>query len=158
MTTILAYLVPFLFNWLIFFVVCYIVVEYGQTYFYDESTPNVLAKVALGSGLLALLMLWTKTSYDTMFTEQIAKTVVLAVVAFGVFTLIFRFQPWHGLGIGLATVLLMAGFATMAISSFADRNRVDAPSTRVPAKPLRRTTTTPTILPAGAKAVKPAAR
>ena len=45
----LTYVWPLLIYWLLLFVACYIVVEYGQNYLYDEPTPNVALKVALGS-------------------------------------------------------------------------------------------------------------
>ena len=32
---------PFLVNYLILFVACYVIAEYGQNYFYDEATPGL---------------------------------------------------------------------------------------------------------------------
>ncbi len=51
-----AYVWPFLIYFVILFVVCYIVVEYGQNYFYDEVTPAAAAKVALGALILAAIL------------------------------------------------------------------------------------------------------
>ena len=150
MSTFLAMLWPFLFNWLILFVFCYAVVEYGQTYFYDETTPKVLPKVLVGSAILALVLTWTKTSYATMVTADIGKTVVLAVVSFVVFVLVFRFHPWHGFAIGLVSVLLISGFATMAVESLFTGSRPASVTTRYPSKPLRRPATTPLRSPSSA--------
>ena len=44
-------------------------------------------------------------------------TVLQAIVWFGVFTLIFQFHPWHALGLGIATMLLVQGLATMGVNS-----------------------------------------
>lgn len=157
MSTFLSILWPFLFNWLVLLAVCYAVVEFGQSYFYDETTPGAPLKVALGSAILAAILTWTRTSYDTMLTRDIGKTVVLAIAAFGVFTLIFRFQPWHGFAVGIASVLLVAGFATMGVDSFVNRNRPLSPTVTTPAKPLRRAATTVPLAPARSPE-KPAAR
>ena len=56
-------------------------------------------------------------AYDSMFTANIIWTVLQGLVWFGVFTLIFQFHPWHALGIGLATMLLVTGLATMGVES-----------------------------------------
>jgi hypothetical protein len=34
-----------------------------------------------------------------------------------VFTLIFQFHPWHALGLGIVTMLLVTGLATMGVDS-----------------------------------------
>ena len=52
-----------------------------------------------------------------MFTTNIIWTVLQAIVWFGVFTLIFQFHPWHALGLGIATMLLVQGLATMGVNS-----------------------------------------
>jgi hypothetical protein len=140
MAAILAFVVPFAFYWVILFVTCYAVVEFGQSYLYDETTPSVALKVAGGSALLALLLTWTRTEFHSMFTADLGKTVVLGVAAFVVFTLIFQFQPWHALPIGIIAVLLIAGTATMGVQSFANRDRPIATEGRIPAKPIRRST------------------
>ncbi len=140
MSAFLSILAPFLFYWLLIFIACLAVVEFGQTYLYDETTPGAAWKVALGSAVLAAIVTWSRPVYTTMLTADLGKTVVLAVVAFGIFTLAFRFQPWHALPIGIFTVLLVAGIATMAVESFANRNRPEATSLRTPSVPLRRTT------------------
>ena len=140
MSAILGLLAPFVLYWIIFFVVCFAVVEYGQTYLYDEATPSAGLKVAGGSAILAALLTWTRTEFHTMFTADLIWTVLLAVVAFAVFTLIFRFQPWHALPIGLIAVLLFSGTATMAVQSFHDRNRPLASEGRAPSKPIRGST------------------
>jgi hypothetical protein len=113
MATIWAFLI----YWMVAFVGSYIVVEVGQDQLYDEVTPHVGLKVTGGSLILALLLTWLKPSYLTMFTTNIAWTVLLAIAWFGVFTLIFQFQPWHGFGLGIASMLLVSGLATMGVES-----------------------------------------
>ncbi len=103
--------------WMVAFVGCYVVVEVGQDQLYDEVTPHVGLKVTGGSLILALLLTWLKPSYLTMFTTNFAWTVLQAIVWFGVFTLIFQFHPWHGLGLGIAAMLLVSGLATMGVES-----------------------------------------
>ena len=65
---------PFLIYCLILFVVCYIVVEYRQNYLYDEATPGLGSRSRSGRSLLAAILSWTRTSFDTMFTSDIHKT------------------------------------------------------------------------------------
>lgn len=105
--------------WLILFVTSYIVVEYSQNYLYDETTPSVGWKLAGGTLLLAILMtvLRNHTSFDTMFTSDIGWTLLQALAWFGVFTLIYRFQPLHGGVLGVCTFLLIGGLASMAVDS-----------------------------------------
>ncbi len=140
MATILGLLAAFGLYWLILFVACFAVVEYGQTYLYDEATPSAGLKVAGASALLAALLTWTRTDFFTMFTGDIFETTLLAVAAFAVFTLILRFQPWHALPIGVITVLLFSGTATMAVQSFGDRNRARPTAGQLPSKPVRGST------------------
>ncbi len=112
-----GYVFPFLIYFLIQFVVCYIVVEYGQNYFYDEVTPAAAAKVALGASILAGILTYTHSSFDSMFTSSITSTVFLAIAWAGVFILIFRFHPWHGFGLAMATLLIFAGMSTLVVDS-----------------------------------------
>lgn len=140
MSAFLAILGAFAIYWVVLFAACYIVVEYSQSYLYDEATPSAGLKVALGSALLAILLTWTRTEFYTMFTADLRWTILLGVAAFGVFTLIFRFQPWHALPIGLFAVLLISGTATMAVQSFANRNRPSEAASRPVSKPLHRST------------------
>jgi hypothetical protein len=112
--------------WLVLFVACFIVVEVGHDQLYDEVTPRAGLKVLGGSLLLALLLTWLKTrntpaSFDSMFTSNIAWTVLQGIVWFGVFTLVFQFHPWHALGISLVTMLLVSGLATMGVDSVLSR-------------------------------------
>ena len=148
MSAFLALFLPFLFYWLILFVVCFAVVEFGQTYLYDETTPSAGMKVALGSAILALVLTWTRTEFMTMFTGDLGKTVVLAIVSFVVFTLAFRFQPWHALPIGIISVLLISGTATMGVQSFTNRDRPIESAARPVAKPFQRITKIAPLKPA----------
>lgn len=108
---------PFLFNWLILFVACFILVEFAQKYLYDEVTPSAGLKILGGSAVLALLLTWTRTSFDTMFTTDIAWTVLQGIVWFGVFTLVYRFHPVHAAAIGIVSMLLLSGTANLALDS-----------------------------------------
>ena len=96
---------PLLIYWLVMFVACFVVVELGHDQLYDEVTPHAGLKVAGGSLLIAILLTTLRAkglaaSYDSMFTTNIIWTVLQGIVWFGVFTLIFQFHPWHGLGSG----------------------------------------------------------
>ena len=108
--------------WLVLFVACFVVVEIGHDQLYDEVTPHAGLKVAGGSLLIAILLTALKAydkqaSFQTMFTDNIIWTLLQAIVWAGVFVLIFQFHPWHGLGIGLVTMLLVTGLATMGVES-----------------------------------------
>jgi hypothetical protein len=118
----MAMLWAFLIYWLVVFVGCYVVIEIGQDQLYDEVTPHVGLKVTGGSFLLALMLAefyhrQAAASFESMFTNNFVWTVLQAIVWFGVFTLIFQFHPWHALGLGIATMLLVQGLATMGVNS-----------------------------------------
>ncbi len=120
-----TYLWPFLVYYLILFVVSYVVVEYGQNYLYDEVPPGMAPKVALGTLILAGVMTYTHSSFATMFTADIGKTTGLAIAWSGIFILIYRFQPWHGFGLAMATLLLFAGMSTLVVDSMLTPRPVD---------------------------------
>jgi hypothetical protein len=112
----------FLIYWLVVFVGCYVVIEIGQDQLYDEVTPRIGLKVTAGSFLLALMLTLfyranLSASYESMFTTNIMWTVLQAIVWFGVFTLIYQFHPWHALGLGIMSMLLISGIATMGVDS-----------------------------------------
>ena len=140
-----GYVWPFLIYFLILFVVCYIVVEYGQNYFYDEVTPAVAAKVALGAFILALILTKTRSNFATMFTADIASTVVLAIAWSGVFILIFRFHPWHGFGLAMATLLIFAGMSTLVVDSMLTPKSTERIDTNKEYKPIRRPVSGPSV-------------
>ena len=133
-----GYVWPFLIYYLILFAVSYIVVEYGQNYFYDEVTPGVSVKVGLGTLILAAILTGTRTNFATMFTADIASTVLLAIAWVGVFILIYRFQPWHGLGLAIATLLIFAGMSTLAVDSMLSPKPAGRIDTTIENKPTRR--------------------
>jgi hypothetical protein len=117
---------PFLIYWLVMFVACFVVVEIAQDQLYDEVTPRVGLKVTGGSALIAMVLTALRyygfpASFESMFTSNIAWTLLQGVVWFGVFTLIFQFHPWHALGIGTATMLMVSGLATMGVESILSR-------------------------------------
>lgn len=132
-----ALILSFLLNWVILFLACYMVTEFGQNYFYDEPTPGLGWKVALASAILAAVLSWTKTSYDTMFTSDIGWTVLLGIVAFVVFLFVLQFHPMHAFAIGVLTILIIGGLATLAVDSFKSRSRPLQEIAR-PAKPIRK--------------------
>ena len=133
-----AYVIPLSIYWLVLFVLCYIVVEVGQDQLYDEVTPRVGLKVTLGTLLLAMLLTWLRPSLDTMLTSDIAWTVLLAMAGFGVFTLVFQFQPQHAAWIGALTMVLSSGLATLGVDSLTSRRPVAAARPVEQAKPIRR--------------------
>ena len=133
-----AYVVPLLIYWLVLFVLCYIVVEVGQDQLYDEVTPRVGLKVAFGTLLLAMLLTWLRPSLDRMLTSDIAWTVLLALAGFGVFTLVFQFQPQHAAWIGALTMVLSSGLATLGVDSLTKPRPVAAARPAEQAKPIRR--------------------
>ena len=134
-----AYVVPLLIYWLVLFVLCYIVVEVGQDQLYDEVTPRVGLKVALGTLLLAMVLTWLRPSLDRMLTSDIAWTLLLALAGFGVFTLVFQFQPQHAAWIGALTMLLSSGLATLGVDSLTKPRPVVATARSAgQAKPIRK--------------------
>ena len=121
-----SFILALVIYWFILFVACFVVVEIGQDQLYDEVTPRGGLKVTGGSLLLALaLAVFRKydrsASFETMFTTNIIWTVLNGIIWFGVFTLILQFHPWHALGIGLATMVLVTGLATMGVDSLMSR-------------------------------------
>jgi uncharacterized membrane protein YdcZ (DUF606 family) len=126
---------PLLIYWLVLFVACFVVVEIGQDQLYDEVTKRAGLKVLGGSFLLAVLLTALRkygfpASFDSMFTTNITWTLLQGVVWFGVFTLIYRFHPWHALGLGTATMLIVSGLATMGVESILAPARTTAAATR----------------------------
>lgn len=144
--SILAALVIY---WLVLFVACYVIVEFAQNYLYDETVAGVGWRVALGSFLLAAMLIWTRSTVDTMFTTEIGSTLLQAILWFAVFILIYRFQPVHGGAIGVAAMLLISGIATLAVDSLIRPGQPTLPPVRQSAPPIRRSTrpvvATPTV-------------
>jgi hypothetical protein len=151
--------------WLVMFVACFVVVEVGHDQLYDEVTPHAGLKVAGGSLLIAILLTWLKAkdlpaSYESMFTTNIAWTFLQGVVWFAVFTLIFQFHPWHALGLGLVTMLLVTGLATMGVDSVLSKPAAGTTAGRstITSQPVRQPVTQPAPVPApGPAAPKPKA-
>lgn len=156
MSAFLAILWPFLVYWVILFVACYVVVEFAQNYFYDETTPAVGLKIAIGSFMLAALLTWTRTSFDTMFTSELPKTVFQAIIWFAVFTLIFRFQPQHGAALGVAAMILLSGLASLGVDSMLKSSNRAMATVRRPSKPFRQSANLRPADTPGAPAKEPA--
>jgi hypothetical protein len=161
------WLLAFLIYWLVLFVACYTVVEYGQTYYYEEKTAGAALRVAGGSLILAIL--WTRRSvlqvfpprverwYDQFFTADIAAWLLLiAIVSFVIFTLLFQFHPRHAVYLGPLTVLIVGGMASIAAASIARPGGTPPPEIRVPSKPVRKAAGG--VPPAVTKEVAPAAQ
>lgn len=122
------------------FVASYVLVEYGQKYLYDEVPPYVAVKVSIGALVMAGFMTWLRPAFETMFTETVPYTLLMAMAWVGVFVLIYRFQPLHGLGFALAAVLILPGLATMAVQGMTAKRPDPRTQFTTPAKPLRRGT------------------
>jgi hypothetical protein len=52
---------------------------------------------------------------------------------------IFQFHPWHALGLGLATMLMVSGLATMGVDSILNRPAPGTVAARpfAPSEPVR---------------------
>jgi hypothetical protein len=107
----------FLIYWLVAFVGCFVIVEIAQDQLYDQLTPHAGLKVTAAAVVLALLMMYFHPSFESMFTTNILNTIFQCVVWFGVFTLILQFHPWHALGLGVATMIMVSGLATMGVDA-----------------------------------------
>lgn len=130
-------IVGFLINWLLLLVISYIVMEYGQYFLYDEVTPYVWAKALGGSFVLAIALTYKPISYLTMFGQDIGWTIGFGVLWFVVFTFVYQFHPPHGAAIGVIALLILAGMAEMAVSSFNESvhpTRKEQPTIFDPAK------------------------
>ena len=143
-TSMMSLVWPFLIYWLVIFVACFVVVEIAQDQLYDEVTPRVGLKVTSGSALIAVVLTALRyygvpASFESMFTTNIAWTLLQGVVWFGVFTLILQFHPWHALGIGTATMLMVSGLATMGVESVLSRPAPNSAAARpfAPTKAVR---------------------
>jgi len=135
----LAILWTFLIYWLVMFVLSYIAVEVGQDQLYDEVTPMAGVKVASGSFLLAAMLTYFHPTFDSMFTTNIAWTVLQALVWLGVFILIYQFHPPHALAIALPLMLISSGFATMGVDSVMKPTPTLRPVSATPtSKPVRK--------------------
>jgi len=139
-----AILWPLLIYWLVLFVVCYTITEVAQDQLYDEVTPRAGLKVGLASFILAALLTWLHPAFETMFTTNIAWTVLQGIVWFGVFTLILQFHPWHALALGVLTMLIVPGVATLGVDSILKPTPRLASSTSLePRKPVRQSLAPP---------------
>ena len=152
MTTILFTLLIY---WLTVFVACFVVVEVGHDQLYDEITPYAGFKVTGGSLLIAILLTWykargTPASFESMFTTNIIWTVLQGIVWVAVFMLVLRFHPWHALGLGLATMLMVPGLATMGVDGILARPARTSTAAQpfTPKEPVRSSLTAPLAKPA----------
>ena len=126
---------PFVIYWLVIFVACFVVVEIGQDQLYDQVTPHAGLKVLAGSLVIAALLSVLRAygfaaSFESMFTTNIGWTLLQGIVWFLVFTLILQFHPWHALGLGIATMLMISGLATMGVESLLAKPAATSRATR----------------------------
>ncbi len=128
---------PLFIYWLLFFVVQFIMVEYAQTYLYEETTPYFGLKVLIGSGLLAAMATYFRPNFATMLTNDIHWTALQALAWVGIFTLLYQFHPWHALALGLAGLVSVPALATMTIDSLSRSERVVSRPTPQPVAPHR---------------------
>jgi hypothetical protein len=154
MSVFTSAILPFLIYWLILFVACYMIVEYGQTYLYDETTPSAGLKVALGTLLFAAFLTWTRSSFESMFTTDIARTFFLAVMWFAIFIFVFRFHPVHAFAIGLVACFLLSGAATLAVNSMTGNTPASVRTQHITSKPVRTTLQTNAPVSAPAKSAE----
>ena len=141
--------------WLVLFVTCYIVVDQGQDMFYDEVTPYAVLKVAAGSLILAGLATWIHPSFETIFTTNIAWTMLQALVWFAVFVLFFQFHPRHAIGLSLVTMVLVTGVATLGVDSLTKTTPTLAPVKPRGNEPVRRSLNAPAPAADAAKDKEP---
>src|SRR5262245_50929075 len=151
----LSQLWPFLIYWLVFFVACYAVTEVAQDQFYDEVTPYVGVKAATASFIFALLATWLRPSFETLFTSNIAWTVLQAIVWFLAFLFILQFHPPHALGLSLVTLLLVSGLATMGVENLTRTRATAAPVQASGSTPVRKSLS-PSVAPIPPKGATPA--
>jgi hypothetical protein len=152
-------LVTFIVYCFVFFVTSYAVIELFQRQFYDEITPAAGLKVAAGSFLMALMAMWAKPTYDTMFTANLHWTAAQGIAWFLIFTFIYQFHPIHALAVGIATLLLIPGVATMAAESLTRARPVDRRTQyRGDPKPMRKSASPSLSTPAAKTAPIPAAK
>ncbi len=136
------------------YVASYVLVEYGQKYLYDEVTPLVALKIGAGAIIMAGSLTWLRPSFDTMFTQYLPQTMLMAIVWVGVFIFLYRFQPWHGAAFAIAAALLLPGLATMAVQGMTTPRPDPRTQFTTPAKTLRKGSAVnlaPTPTPAPAK-------
>jgi len=145
---------PILIYWLMFFVVQYILLEYGQSYLYDETTPHFGLKVLAGSFLLALMAARFHSNFVTMFTTNIHWTLLQALAWVGIFTLLYQFQPLHALSLGLMGLVLVPPLGAMTVDSLSQPRRPIIARDRGPLGPYRGSLSAPPPPPAGAPAAK----
>jgi hypothetical protein len=130
--------------WLVLFVACFVIVEIGHDQLYDEAPPRAGLRVAGGSLVLAALLTALRAygfpaSFESMFTSNIGWTLLQGVVWFLVFMFVFLFHPWHALGLGVVTMVLISGLATMGVESVLAKKKDVSNATRpfVPTEPVR---------------------
>ncbi|MBY0396091.1 MAG: hypothetical protein K2X91_06410 [Thermoleophilia bacterium] len=128
----------FLVFWLIFFVAHLTAIEIAGDQFYDEVVPHSAARAAVGSAALAALGAWCRPTFDTMFTNDIAWTLLQAIAWFLVFLFVYQFHPWHALGVSLVTMVLVSGLASLGVDSLTRPRVVSAPVQAKGAPPVRK--------------------
>ncbi len=129
---------PLLIYWFVLFVVNFAIVEFGQDQFYDEVTPYSGLKVLVGSLILALVSVWIRPKFESLFTSDLPWTVLLGIVWWVVFTLIYQFHPGHAAAIALPAMLLISGAATIGIESIMKPGPIQAPASALQNMPARR--------------------
>jgi hypothetical protein len=144
---------PLLIYWLVMFVLSYIAVEIGQDQLYDEVTPQSGLKVGGGSFLLAAMLTYFHPTFDSMFTANLAWTMLQALIWIGVFMFIYQFHPWHALAIALPLMLISSGFATMGVDSVMKPTPTLRPASKlITSQPIRKSLApAPTPAPAAKK-------
>jgi len=142
----------FLIYWLVAFVGCFVMVEIAQDQLYDQLTPHAGLKVTASAVILALLMMYFHPSFESMFMTNILNTVFQGIVWFAVFMFVLQFHPWHALGLGVATMLLVSGLATMGVDAMLNpKPQVASRPAAAVSTPVRSSLTPPKAAPAKSK-------
>ena len=137
--------VAFVVYYVIFFVAGLTAIEVGHDQFYDEVTPHSALKAAAGSAILAALATWLRPSIETMFTNDITWTLLQAIAWVLVFLFIYEFHPWHALGVGLVTMVLVTGLASLGVDSMTRPKSTPAPIRPRGAPPVRGSLSGPAV-------------
>ena len=96
-------------------------------------------------------------SFESMFTTNILNTIFQGVVWSLVFMFVLQFHPWHALGLGLATMVLVSGAATMGVDAMLQpKPQVASTPAAAVNKPVRGSLTAPVpAAPASTESAQP---
>jgi hypothetical protein len=137
MTMTTTLLLTFGTYFVVLFAACFAVIEFGQTYLYDEKLARSGLRCLVGALILAAVHTYMRPSFDTMFTSRLPWTLLLGVIWFVVFLFVFQFHPPHALLIGVVTMIIAGGMAQMAADSLTSTRPPPPPAGSNARKPFR---------------------